>query len=279
MCLPCPDVCLAVCPARVSALRLPRGVFYHDEDLLMLSLWAKTSGTWINVATVVLGTSLGLALRSRLPKSMQQIITQAVGLMTLVIGVSMASNLSAIDAGPIDGIILALLVMAAGGLLGEWWQIEKRLSVLGDWLKARVRGGGRFTEGFVAASLLFCIGPMAIVGSINNGLTGDNALLTLKSTMDGLAAIALTGTYGVGVGFSALSVLVVQGSLSLLASLSGSIISDPATSPQVLLITGTGGLMILGIGLNLLEVAQVRVASFLPALLLSPVAIAIARLL
>ncbi|PZV07322.1 MAG: DUF554 domain-containing protein [Leptolyngbya sp.] len=243
----------------------------------MLSLWAKTSGTWINVATILLGTTLGLMLRSRLPKSMQQIITQAVGLMTLVIGVSMASHLSDIDAGPIDGIILALLVMAVGGMLGEWWQIEKRLSVLGDWLKARVRGGGRFTEGFVAASLLFCIGPMAIVGSLNNGLSGDNALLTLKSTMDGLAAIALTGTYGVGVGFSALSVLGVQGALSVLASLLGTVLADPTTSPQVLLLTGTGGLMILGIGFNLLEIGQVRVASFLPALLLCPVAIAIAQ--
>ncbi|MGG6237416.1 DUF554 domain-containing protein [Nodosilinea sp. AN01ver1] len=243
----------------------------------MLNLWVTTSGTWINVATVLLGTALGLMLRSRLPKSMQQIITQAVGLMTVVIGVSMATGLSAIDAGPIDGIILALLVLAAGGLLGEWWQIEQRLSVLGAWIKARVRGGGRFTEGFVAASLLFCIGPMAIVGSLNNGLTGDNTLLTLKATMDGLAAIALTGTYGVGVGFSALSVLVVQGGLSLLASVSGSIISDPTTSPHVLLITGTGGLMILGLGLNLLEIGQVRVASFLPALLLSPLAIALAQ--
>lgn len=243
----------------------------------MLNLWATTSGTWINVVTVLLGTALGLMLRSRLPKSMQQIITQAVGLMTMVIGVTMASGLSAIDAGPIDGIILALLVLAAGGLLGEWWQIEKRLSVLGDWIKARVRGGGRFTEGFVAASLLFCIGPMAIVGSLNNGLTGDNTLLTLKATMDGLAAIALTGTYGIGVGFSALSVLVVQGGLSLLASVSGAILPDPATSPHVLLITGTGGLMILGLGLNLLEIGQVRVASFLPALLLSPLAIALAQ--
>ncbi|HSM80946.1 MAG TPA: DUF554 domain-containing protein [Nodosilinea sp.] len=243
----------------------------------MLSLWMKTSGTWINVATVVLGTTLGIVLSSRLPKAMQQIITQAVGLMTLVIGVAMAGSLSAIEAGPIDGIILALLVMVAGGLLGEWWQIEGRLAVLGDWLKARVRGGGRFTEGFVAASLLFCIGPMAIVGSLNNGLSGDNTLLTLKATMDGLAAIALTGTYGVGVGFSALSVLVVQGALSLLASVSGAILPDPTNSPQVLLITGTGGLMILGIGLNLLEIAQVRVASFLPALLLCPIAIAIAQ--
>jgi uncharacterized protein len=244
----------------------------------MLSLWAKTSGTWINVATILVGTTLGILLRSRLPRSMQQIITQAVGLMTLVIGVSMAGSLTAVKVGPMDGIILALLAMVAGGMLGEWWQIEKRLARLGDWLKARVKGGGKFTEGFVAASLLFCIGPMAILGSLNNGLSGDNTLLTLKATMDGLASIAFTGSYGVGVGFSALSVLVVQGTLSLLASLSGAAIPDPATNPYILLITGMGGLMILGIGLGLLEVAQVRVASFLPALVLGPLAIALAQL-
>jgi uncharacterized membrane protein YqgA involved in biofilm formation len=244
----------------------------------MLSLWAKTSGTWINVATVIAGTSVGLLLSSRLPRAMQQVITQAVGLMTLVIGVAMAGSLSSVQVGPLDGVILALLVMVAGGLLGEWGQIEKRLTSLGDWLKAQVKGGGKFTEGFVAASLLFCIGPMAILGSLNNGLAGDNTLLTLKATMDGLASIALTGSYGVGVGFSALSVLVVQGSLSLLASVSGAAIPDPNTNPYILLITGMGGLMILGIGLGLLEVAQIRVASFLPALALGPLVIAVCSL-
>jgi len=244
----------------------------------MLSLWAKTSGTWINVAAVVVGTSLGLLLRSRLPRTMQQVITQAVGLMTLAIGVAMAGSLSAVQVGPLDGVILALLVMVAGGLLGEWGRIEQRLTGLGDWLKAQVKGGGKFTEGFVAASLLFCIGPMAILGSLNNGLAGDNTLLTLKATMDGLASIAMAGSYGAGVGFSALSVLVVQGSLSLLASVSGAAIPDPATNPYILLITGMGGLMILAIGLGLLEIAQIRVASFLPALAMGPLVIALASL-
>ncbi|HIK44902.1 MAG TPA: DUF554 domain-containing protein [Leptolyngbyaceae cyanobacterium M65_K2018_010] len=245
----------------------------------MLSLWAKTSGTWINVATVIGGTSLGMLLRRRLPPAMQKIITQAVGLITLVIGGGMAAGLSTVEAGPMDGIILALLALVAGGLLGEWGQIEARLARLGDWLKVRVKGGGKFTEGFVAASLLFCIGPMTILGSLNNGLSGDNTLLTLKATMDGLAAIALTSSYGLGVGFSALSVLVVQGSLSLLAGLSGAAIPDPSTHAYLPLISGIGGVMILAIGLNLLEVTQVRVASFLPALLLAPVALALAQLL
>jgi uncharacterized membrane protein YqgA involved in biofilm formation len=242
----------------------------------MLSLWAKTSGTWINVFTVILGSSCGMVLRHRLPRSMQQVITQAVGLMTLVIGFAMAGSLAEVEAGPIDGIILALVALVAGGLLGEWWQIEKRLTQLGDGLKARVRGGGKFTEGFVAASLLFCIGPMTILGSINNGLSGDNTLLTLKATMDGLAAIALTGSYGLGVGFSALTVLLVQGSLSLLAGLFATLIPDPTTAPHILILTGIGGLMILGLGLSLLEVARIRVAAFLPALVIGPLLVAVA---
>jgi uncharacterized membrane protein YqgA involved in biofilm formation len=243
----------------------------------MLSFWAKTSGTWINVATVIIGSALGMALRHRLPRTMQQVIIQAVGLMTLVIGFSMASSLSKIEAGPIDGVILALLALVTGGLCGEWWQIEQRLTQLGDILKTRVKGGGKFTEGFVAASLLFCIGPMTILGSINNGLAGDNTLLTLKATMDGLASVALTGSYGLGVGFSALTILIVQGSMSLLAGVLATLIPDPATDPRILVVTGIGGLMILGLGFNLLEISRIRVASFLPALVLGPLVVALAR--
>ena len=243
----------------------------------MLSFWARTSGTWINVATVLVGSGLGLLLRHRLPGAMQQVITQAVGLLTLVIGFGMARSLFEVEAGPVDGVILGLLALVGGGLLGEWWQLEKKLMAIGDTLKAQVKGGGRFTEGFVAASLLFCIGPMALIGSLNNGLSGDNALLTLKAAMDGLAAIALTGTYGIGVGFSCLPVLLLQGSLSLLAGTLATILPDPAADPHVMLTTGIGGMMIVGLGFTLLEVAPIRVASFLPALILGPVVVAIAR--
>lgn len=243
----------------------------------MLSFWARTSGTWINVATILMGTGVGLLLRHRLPVAMQQVITQAVGLLTLVIGFAMSRSLFEVEAGPIDGVILGLLALVVGGLLGEWWQVEKRLMAIGDVLKAQVKGGGRFTEGLVAASLLFCIGPMTIIGSLNNGLSGDNALLTLKAAMDGLASIALTGSYGIGVGFSALTVLIVQGGLSLLAGGLATVLIDPATDPHVLLTTGIGGMMIIGLGLSLLEIAQIRVASFLPALVLGPLVVAIAR--
>jgi len=243
----------------------------------MLSFWGRTSGTWINVATVLMGSGLGLLLRHRLPVAMQQIITQAVGLLTLVLGFAMSRSLFEVEAGPIDGVILGLLALVIGGLLGEWWQVEKRLVAIGDTLKSQVKGGGRFTEGFVAASLLFCIGPMTIIGSLNNGLSGDNTLLTLKAAMDGLAAIALTGSYGIGVGFSALTVLFIQGGLSLLAGSLATVLVDPTTDPHVLVTTGIGGMMIIGLGLSLLEVARIRVASFLPALVMGPLVVAIAH--
>lgn len=237
---------------------------------MLSELWLRTSGTWINVATVLVGAGLGLLLRDRISKSMLLAITQGVGLLTLFLGITMAGRLLDVQAGAVDGIIIGLLAMVFGGIVGEWAQIEQKLSQVGNWLKRQVRGSGQFTEGFVAASLLFCIGPMTLVGSINNGLLKDNALLTLKATMDGFAAIALTSSFGAGVAFSSLSVLVYQGALSLGAGLFARVLPNPDTNPLVLLMTGVGGLMILGIGLNLLEIAKIRVASFLPGLLLAP---------
>jgi len=245
----------------------------------MLTLWAKTSGTWINILLVLIGTLSGLLLRNRLSANMQTIITQAVGLATIFIGLSMANALSGASAGGVEGVILGLLALVFGGLLGEWWQLESRLVDLGNWIKARVKGGSRFTEGFVAASLLFCIGPMAILGSLNNGLLGDHTILVVKSTMDGLVSIALTGTYGIGVGFSIFPLLIYQGGLSLLSGALAQAIPNPETDPNVLLITGVGGIMILGLGLNLLEAAKIRIASFIPALLLGPVFSSLAVLL
>jgi len=238
---------------------------------MAIDFWAKTSGTWINAATVLLGTTLGLLLRGRLPVRMQQVITQGLGLITLFIGVTMAGSLTQAKGGQVDGVILGLLAIVIGGLLGEWWRLEEGLTAIGDWLKRRFKGKGSFTEGFVAASLLFCIGPLTLIGALNNGLTGDNTLLTIKAAMDGLASIALTSSYGIGAGFSVLVILLYQGSISLVAGGLAQTIPDPATAPSVLLLTGVGGLMILGLGLNLLEVTRIRVASLLPALLLTPI--------
>lgn len=235
-----------------------------------LYFWTKTSGTWINIFAVFLGTSLGLLLRGRLSNKTQTIITQGVGLLTIWIGLSMANSMSEISAGDIDGAVLGLLAMVIGGVLGEWLKIEERLTSLGDWLKNKFKGKGRFTEGFVASSLLFCVGPMALIGSFNNGLSGDNTLLTIKSTMDGVISIALANIYGVGVGFSALIILIYQGGLSLIIGLIANTVPNAVNSPYLLIITGVGGLMIMAIGCNLLELVKIRVGSFLPAIAIAP---------
>jgi len=237
---------------------------------MLLELWSRTSGTWINIATVLAGTTAGLAVRSRLPPRILRVITQGLGLLTLWLGLSLANDLNAGDAGPIAGAILGLASIAIGGALGEWWGIEAGLNRAGTWLKRRLGGRGKFTEGFVTASLLFCIGPLTLLGSLANGTRGDDTLLVLKAAMDGLAAIALASSYGVGVGFSTLTVLVYQGGLSLLAAQLAGLLADPATDPRFALTTGVGGLMVLGIGLQLLEIAEVRVGSFLPALAIAP---------
>ncbi|WP_456409219.1 DUF554 domain-containing protein [Oceanithermus sp.] len=244
-----------------------------------LGFWAKTSGTWVNVGAVLLGSFVGVLIRGRLPTRMQRIIVQGVGLVTLFIGFSMAGSLGQARAGAVDGVILGLLALVLGGLTGEALGLEERLEQLGELLKARFRGGGGFTEGFVAASLLFCVGPMTLIGSINNGLVGDPTLLLIKSTLDGLSSVALAASFGPGVAASALVVLVYQGGLSLAAGGLAAAVPDPATDPRVLLVTGVGGLMILGLGINLLELTRVRVASFLPALVLAPLLWYVAKVL
>lgn len=236
-----------------------------------LNFWDKTSGTWINVFTVVLGTSLGLLLKDRFSVRIQTIITQGVGLLTVWIGLSMANSMSQIQAGGIDGAVLGLLGIVLGGVVGEWLQIEEKLTLVGNWLKHKFRGQGLFTEGFVASSLLFCVGPMTLIGSLNNGLNGDNTLLTIKATMDGVISIALANIYGIGVGFSTIIILLYQGGLSAIAGLVADSMPQTDNNPYILIITGIGGLMIMAIGCNLLEIAKIRVASFLPAIAFAPI--------
>ncbi|MCD0171436.1 DUF554 domain-containing protein [Deinococcus sp. 23YEL01] len=256
-----------------------------------MSLLTQLSGTFVNVGAVLLGTLLGLTIGGRLPERTQRTLLQTLSLVTLFIGLDMAGSLNRVQGGAVPGVILALISLAAGAVIGEALGVEEALERLGQTLKRRFRGGGRFTEGFVAASLLFCVGPMTVIGGLQNGLTGDSSTYVLKSTLDGIAALALAGAYGVGVGFSALTVLLVQGGISLLAGtfaaglLGG---ADPEvlkTNPYVLLITGAGGLTIIGISWNLMlaglgfEDRRVRVGSLLPALLLAPLALwAVTRL-
>lgn len=218
------------------------------------------------MVTVVLGTSVGLALRGKLPERITVAVMQAIGLVTLFIGITNALDLNRVASPP--GVLVGLLALALGAALGEWWRIEDGLEGLGNRLKKRFKGSGRFTEGFVAASLLFCVGPLALIGSIQNGLTGDAGFLVLKSALDGFSALALATSFGFGVMGSVLVVLVYQGGLSLAASQFSNLIPDPAADPNVLLVNGVGGLMIVALGLGLLDIKRLRVASMLPALAL-----------
>jgi uncharacterized membrane protein YqgA involved in biofilm formation len=232
------------------------------------------TGTLINVATVLAGTALGTLLGSRLPERIRETVIHSLGLVTLLVGV--AQGLAAFRPPLTDltrgAVLIVLGSVLIGGVIGELLRIERGLDRLGDALKARFgRGQARFTEGFVVASLVFCVGPLTIVGSIQEGLTGDFQLLAIKSLLDGFAALAFASALGWGVGFSALTVLVYQGVLTLTASAAAGAFSDS----MIAAMSGVGGVMILGIGLRLLDLRQVRVANLLPALVLAPVAVAL----
>jgi uncharacterized protein len=229
------------------------------------------TGTLLNVATVLVGTTFGTLLGDRLPERVRGVALQAIGLFTLLIGIQMALQVQ----NPL--VLLGSLVL--GGVVGELAGIEHRLDLLGQRLEARFgdsdgtsdQSGSTFVRGFVTSSLVFCVGPLTIVGSIQDGLTGNYSLLSVKSLLDGITSIALSSALGRGVYFSALVILVYQGGLSLGAAVLGGLIGDPSHDPGVLEMTATGGLVIVGLGLRLLDVSRVRVGNLLPALAFAPV--------
>ncbi|MBI3079684.1 MAG: DUF554 domain-containing protein [Deltaproteobacteria bacterium] len=226
------------------------------------------TGTLLNVATVLAGSTGGVALGARLPERAQRIVMDGLGLGTLLIGAKMALET--------QNILILLGSILLGGLLGEMLRIHQGLDRLGEALRKQVGvgQGSRFTEGFVTASLIFCVGPMTVMGSIEDGLTGRYQILAAKAVLDGFASLALAATLGWGVACAALTVLLFQGSLSLGASLLTRLI----TPAMVTEMTAAGGLMILGIGLLLLELRQIRVANFLPGLAVAPLLVALAGL-
>jgi uncharacterized protein len=217
---------------------------------------------------------MGTLIGDRLPQRVRETVFHSLGLVTLLIGVD--AGLEAFRRPLVDLTRASLLIVMGsvlvGGIIGEILGIDRGLNRLGDGLKARfAEGQAHFTEGFVVASLVFCVGPMTVLGSIQDGLTGDYQLLGIKSLLDGFAAIAFASALGWGVGFSALVVLVYQGSLTLSASWAAGVFSEA----MVAAMTAAGGVLILGIGLRLLELREVRVANLLPALVLAPVSIAV----
>jgi uncharacterized membrane protein YqgA involved in biofilm formation len=216
------------------------------------------------VGAILAGTGIGLLLGHRLPAGMQERVMMGLGLVTLVLGVDNA--LSWRDTSPL--IVFGAVLL--GGVLGEWIGIERRLGQLGDAVQARVSrsGASRVSEAFVTASLLFCVGPLTVVGSIQDGLTGNYQTLASKALLDGFASIAFAAALGWGVALAAITVLVVQGGLTLAAGLFEHVLGEGTEALAALV--SAGGVLIIGISLKLLSVKDVRVGNYLPALVLAP---------
>jgi uncharacterized membrane protein YqgA involved in biofilm formation len=228
------------------------------------------TGTVLNVVAVLLGTTVGLLFGSRMPARLQQTLTDGLGLFVLALGLALTLRLLLDEAAPVSAGLAVLGGLLAGGTVGELLRLSDRLDDLGNWFQRRLARGeepSTVSEGFVTASLVFCVGPLTILGSIDNGLTGDVQLLAVKSLLDGIASVAFAAALGAGVYLSAITIFVVQGGIALAAYLLGS-----GLDPTVIdVASATGGLLLLGVGLRLLEIRQIRVANFLPALLVAPV--------
>ena len=247
----------------------------------------RGAGTLLNMATVLVGSGLGVALGGRLPERTRTTVTDALGLVTLVIGALDVAALSDPAFGAAVGDSAALLVvlgaLLVGGIAGSLLGLESRLERSGAWLQRRLSGSGsgsgsgreRFVEGYVSASLVFVVGPLAILGPLSDGLGRGIDQLALKSTLDGFAALAFAASFGWGVAASALSVGLVQGLLTLLGALLGGLLPEAFVSS----VTATGGVLLLGVGLRLLQVKQVAVGDMLPALVVAPVLTALVQAL
>ncbi|HAA75863.1 TPA: DUF554 domain-containing protein [Candidatus Latescibacteria bacterium] len=223
-------------------------------------------GTAINLGTVLAGSGTGLLIGHRIPDRVHETVLKGLGLLTLVIGLKMAFDTQRVT------VMMGATLM--GVLVGEGLRIQDRLDRLGDRLQRRFQSrGGRFSEAFMTSSLVFCVGPMTILGSIQDGLTGDYQLLLMKSFLDLFSSMAFAATLGVGVVCSAATVLLFQGGLTLAAGTIESVMTDVIVAEM----TACGGLTMLGIGLVLLDVARIRVANFLPSLAIAPLIVWVLR--
>jgi uncharacterized membrane protein YqgA involved in biofilm formation len=209
-----------------------------------------------------------VTLGGRLPERIRETVVIALGLFTFALGINLF--LDGVNT-PGENPLIPLVSLLLGAILGEWWRLEDRISSLGEFIEVRITGsseeGSRFIRGFVSASLLFCLGPMTILGSIQDGLTGDYQLLAIKAVLDGFASLALASSFGIGVLFSTLIVLVYQGGISLTASFFQQALTDQMLAEM----TVVGGILLLGLAIGtLLQIRATRPMNLLPALLLAP---------
>jgi len=222
------------------------------------------TGTFLNIATVLTGGLIGLIFGARIPDKLKSTVIAGMGLFAAAMGIQMFLNT--------ENPLIVLGSLLIGTLLGEWWRIEDGLQNLGTYLEQRFSksaddGSNKFVRGFLTASLLFCVGPMTILGSIQDGLTGDYNLLAVKSVLDGFAALAFASTLGAGVLFSTIVILIYQGGISLLSAQLNAIVT-PSMMGEL---TATGGVILVGLAISsLLEIKRIRVGNMLPGLAVAP---------
>ena len=223
-------------------------------------------GTIVTVIAIFLGCSVGFSLKSKFPEKIGKIVMQGLGLVSLLIGIQMALKT--------NNILLMIFSLVIGGIIGEAIGIEEGLERFGERVKLKFKKNTtseKFVEGFVTASLLYCVGSMAIMGALKEGLSGNPDILYTKSLLDGVTSIAFTAAMGIGVVFSAIPVFLYQGGITLLARL----IKD-FLSPEVINeMTAVGGILILGIGFGLLEIKKIKIGNLLPAILVAALLVAI----
>ncbi len=238
------------------------------------------TGTFLNTGAILLGGTLGLIFGARVPERLKATVVAGMGLFVAAIGIQMFLKT--------ENSIIVLGALLIGALLGEWWKIEDRLEALGKNLEKRFaknndsseptdgNSSSKFVRGFLTSSLLFCVGPLAILGSIQDGLTGDYKLLAVKSVLDGFASLAFASSLGVGVLFSSLMILLYQGGISLLAAQLNAVVTQSMMNE----LTAAGGVILIGLAISsLLEIKKIRVGNFLPALAIAPLIVWILSLL
>lgn len=236
-------------------------------------------GTIANTAAVILGGVLGVLLKNGIAKRFEKILMQVLGLATIFIGISgvLKYMLVVENSGiSVRGTMLLIFSLVFGCLLGEWIDIESKMETIGIKLKSavRIKNDNRFVDGFVTTSLIICVGAMAIVGAMEDGLTGDSSTLIAKSLLDFVIVVVLAAAYGIGAAFSAVPIFVYQGAITVIAALFGSVISDVLIGE----LSFVGNALIFCVGVNLVREKTFRVANMLPALLV-PIVVEIWRVL
>lgn len=220
-------------------------------------------GTLVNVVLVLIGGFVGLFLKKGISKRFSDLIMHAIALVTMVIGINFATAS--------ENMLIVIISLVVGALIGEGINIDKRLNQLGDLIKSKVKSeSGNVGEGFVTATLLFCVGSMAIMGALDSGLRGDHTVLYTKAIMDGISALIFASSMGIGVLLSAVPILFYQGSITLLSSF----IQPYLTQSMMTEMNGVGGILLIGLGISILGIKEIKVSNLLPALVIPVILLA-----